>query len=102
MPFSGRSKRVPAWRPRRCLNGCSGNTRGGSATGRSEPCNGGSNCGGGRGGPPQKGNFGRENRPGGPGGPGFPPMTNRGVRPGGGDVLDPGVPLRGPALELGA
>src|ERR1700687_3361432 len=46
MPFSGRSRRVPGWRPRPCLSGYSGNIQGGSVTGRSEHCNGGSNYGG--------------------------------------------------------
>src|ERR1700688_1390125 len=46
MPFRGRSRRVPGWRPRPCLSGCSGNIRGGSATGRFGHCNGGSNYGG--------------------------------------------------------
>src|SRR5436190_11191082 len=44
--FRGRSRRVPGWRPRPCLSGCSGNIQGGSVTGRSEHCNGGSNYGG--------------------------------------------------------
>src|SRR6266478_5757085 len=46
MRFSGRSRRAPGWRPRPCLSGCSGNIQGGSVTGRSEHCNGGSNYGG--------------------------------------------------------
>src|SRR6266702_3460270 len=44
--FRARLKRVPAWKPRRCWSGCSGNIQDGSATGRSGHCNGGSNYGG--------------------------------------------------------
>jgi len=45
-PFSSRSKRVPAWKPRPYLSGCSGNIQDGSAMGRSGHCRGGSNYGG--------------------------------------------------------
>src|ERR1039457_6497140 len=45
-PCSGIPKRARAGSQRRCLSGCSGNARGGSATGRSGHYSGGSSYGG--------------------------------------------------------